>query len=157
MKKIFLPSLLSSMFIISSCNTTSDSFGHNYVTLKSLNGWCVPACITEFTVTPNKTYYKESDYQANEGREYSAKTSKEDWEKIEFYLETTGYRGIETEPTCARCYDGNDYVLKIQDGRFRKEIYYTWRTDVEEIEDFDFDLKMMQSEFLNQFNEAVPE
>ncbi|MFV1884362.1 MAG: hypothetical protein ACMZ7B_07740 [Balneola sp.] len=156
MKKTFLISIFALILFIPGCST-SDSFGDNYVTLKSLNGWCLPACVSEFTVTPSKTFYKESGFQGEKGREYSAKTSKEDWQKIEFYLETTGYRTIKTEPTCARCYDGNDYVLKIQDGRFSNEIYYTWGAEVEQIEDFDSDLRQMQSEFLNQFNEAVPE
>lgn len=157
MKKATSFSLLIAVLLISGCDTTSDSFGTNYVTLKSLNGWCSPACVTEFTVTPNKTYYTEADYEGNSNRSYSHKTEKSDWNKIEFYLETTGYRNIKTEPTCARCYDGNDYILDIRNGRFRKEIYYTWNNKIEEIEEFDVELRKLKDKFISQFVQVEPE
>tara|TARA_R110000868_G_scaffold37111_14_gene131658 strand:+ start:70234 stop:70707 length:474 start_codon:yes stop_codon:yes gene_type:complete len=157
MKKTISIPFASVLILALSCNSNSDSFGSNYVTFKTLQGWCLPACVIEFTVTPNKTFYKESNYEGNDGRFFSQKTKRSDWEIIEFFLESTGYRNIHTDPTCARCYDGNDYILEIKDGRFSNTIYYT-RTDmVESIHDFDFTLQQMKNEFLNKFNQPTPE
>ena len=108
----------------------------------------MPACNSEFTITPEETTYIEINPGEDPKTQYSAKTDPQDWQKIALYLKNTDYRNIETEPTCNVCVDGNDYILNIHEDGRDKTIYYTGGNEVQRIEDFMADLIEMREEFV---------
>lgn len=141
------------LLMVAACSTYSDSTPDAEVTLTIVHGWCMPACKTTFTITPEETVYKEINHGEDPINEYSAKTDSKDWQQIAFYLRSTNYRNIQTEPTCGVCVDGNDLILDIREGRSDKTIYYTDDEKVASIEDFMDDLYEMRGDFVEMFEE----